>query len=177
MAVWATRTLVAVGLFAPYDDTKSKGGKVMRFGWQQLMASSLALVAVASIANKAHAEWETKCSLDRMTDKQRCSMGQTVWAASRTAYIIVGYEGGHLVVGGDGRPVQARIRVDSGEAVTTTDCPSAFCFVPERQKKALLDKMRSGSRLLVEVTQANGKVIGPLEVSLSGFDQAYQKMK
>lgn len=140
-----------------------------------LNAGVAALFAIMATCTSAQAQWEAKCTPDRMTDKPHCAMLLTIIGPDRLAgYIIVGYEAGHLFASSR-RPSQARLRIDNNPVVVSTDCSADVCFF-DKQKTLLLNQMRSGSRLMVEVTNYNG-VLGPLEASLSGFDEALRQMK
>ena len=92
-------------------------------------------------------------------------------------FIGVGYEANMIAISGGSPLSQTRIRVDSNAAIVTRDCSGQFCIVPEAQKGGLLKQMRTGSKLLVEITNVRGQTIGPLETSLSGFDAGFQTMK
>ncbi len=114
-----------------------------------------------------------------MTDKQKCILTETI-SAGRPSYhfIMIALEGGVLMVGANIKPgARARIRIDEQAAIETTQCDSSMCYFTPQQKAVAVSQMRRGSRIRADFRGIRGGEIGPLETSLSGFDEVYSKLR
>jgi hypothetical protein len=110
-----------------------------------------------------------------MTDRQKCSMEETV-RSPNDDFAMVFWDGQNLSVGGRGIGLRARLRIDDKPVMESSRCVGGLCVFSGRQAALAVSQMRTGQRLLVEFTRTRGSV-GPAETSLSGFDEAYRKMR
>ena len=137
-----------------------------------------ALVLIGGSEASAQSQWEASCSTDRMSDKKDCTITAKADAGRPTfEFILITYSVANkaFAIGSGEIGDRARVRVDSNAPVSMSGCHQYICPLFPQPSAALLQQMRSGSTALVEFTSVRGKTVGPLAISLSGFDAAYQR--
>lgn len=143
--------------------------------WQAFVLCALLFTGTGATASAS--DWSLDCKPDKMTDKSKCSLSAMKHEGPpHHRFVMVGFEGGMLVVSSGSRPLEARVRVDSNPAIITKDCPGGFCIFSSAQTSAALRQMRNGTRVLADCATLDGR-IGPLEFALAGFDGLVQQMQ
>jgi len=87
------------------------------------------------------------------------------YALSKSSFAVVGpKEAG-----------RAHVQVDANQAFEMTGCVNAICPLPPQPSASLLEQMRVGSILSIEMVTKRGNIVGPYNVSLTGFAAEYQQ--
>ncbi|CAB4167740.1 Invasion protein B [uncultured Caudovirales phage] len=146
------------------------------FGLVALLAVQPAAAETIVARNGA---WTTACKDNRMTDKRECEVAATLDGARfapATYDYLVSYSvsSGLFFASGAPEPMAVRVRVDSLPASSLAMCTRGVCMMKKVPSAALAGQMRKGTQLLVEFIGVSMPP-EPLELSLSGFDAAYQQ--
>lgn len=150
----------------------------MKVGLSGRVAGLVLAALTSSPQAFAQSQWEASCSTDRMSDKRDCSVTAKADAGRPTFdFILLSYSVANkaFAMGSSEVGDRARVRVDSNPPVSMSGCQRNLCPLFPQPSAALLQQMRSGGTALVEFSSVRGKTVGPLPISLSGFDAAYQK--
>jgi len=124
-------------------------------------------------------EWMTDCAIDQTTDKQECTLWIMISSGVRKPTDILSFSysmsKASFAVVGTAAADRARVRVDANQPVEITGCVNAICPMLPQPSAVLLEQMRTGSKVSVEMMTKRGNTIGPYGVSLSIFDTEYQQ--
>lgn len=124
--------------------------------------------------------WTTACKDNRMTDKRECEVvahldGTGLASPAKYDYSVsYSLSSGLFFALGAPEPMAIRVRVDNLAASSLAMCTRGVCMMKKAPSATLVGQMRKGTRLLVEFVGV-GMPPEPLELSLSGFDGAYQQ--
>ncbi len=143
--------------------------------WLPLLAAMVSTLFASSA--QAQSPWKTECKVDKMTEKTRCALSGQATDTVTLEPITVNFENNTLTLSGSGPLRRARLRVDGGNAIVMTQCVAQSCFVPGNLTSSVLRQLRTGSMVLVEVTQTDGKTIGPMDLPLGGFEAGIQQIR
>jgi invasion protein IalB len=124
-------------------------------------------------------EWMTDCAIDQTAEKQECTLWMMISAITRKPDDILSLSyslsKGSFAVVGPKEAGRAHIQVDANQAFEMTGCVNAICPLPSQPSTSLLEQMRAGSILSVEMVTKRGNIVGPYNVSLTGFANEYQQ--
>jgi invasion protein IalB len=147
--------------------------------WQLTLgtASACLLLFVQSteIVTK-HGQWKTECRLDELTHRRECSVallldnnGSEVvfsYHLSRKAFVSYGIAGA----------AGLRVQVDSGKRYETYLCSSLACILRGNSADELLERMRTGSRISIELN-GPGQPFFIGHISLYDFEAMYRRAR
>lgn len=119
--------------------------------------------------------WNANCYLESGRD---CTVSAKIDSDGLLGtFVIVRYSAAHttlaVVVEGIGR--RASIQIDQWPFVSTSICTGNTCAYEPIRSAELLQAMLRGSRMVVLVSLQGDTITGPLQMTLSGFTQQYQK--
>lgn len=77
----------------------------------------------------------------------------------------------------DGTGQRASIRVDQWPFISTSLCSGATCSWEQIRSAELLEEFLRGRTMTIQVSLQGDNMIGPLQMSLAGFAQQYQKAR
>lgn len=133
------------------------------------------------------ATWQTLCS-PKSGQKTTCQIQRTILAPNRESPLLqimvsrVGAENGAralVIVPPDvNQPAGVAIQPQNGIAqkLDYLSCSNKNCIAPLSMDDALIDQLKSSSRLDVSFTMGEGKSVG-VGVDLKGFAEAYEDLK
>jgi invasion protein IalB len=147
-----------------------------------MMRSSMVVLSLLAITPALPAsaqmqppnQWVMYCSTE---GKRDCGVQATIDGNSLLgSFLVVRYSAAYskLQVVGDGEGVQASIQVDFHPFISTSTCGQGICQYNAGKSAQLLQEMRSGSQITVQLQMQNN-MAGPFPMTLSGFDAQYQK--
>lgn len=143
-----------------------------------LAGGAFILAAVAAGAASAQDQppnkWVMYCSEEGGRD---CGVQATIDGNSLLGqFLVVRYSAAYrkLSVVGDGQGVRASVQVDFNPFISTSICGQGICQYDSGKSSQLLEQMRSGSQIQVQI-QLQNTMAGPFMQTLSGFDNELQK--
>ncbi|MBN9536810.1 MAG: hypothetical protein IKE60_06740 [Reyranella sp.] len=143
-----------------------------------LAGGAFILAAVAASAASAQDQppnkWVMYCASEGGRD---CGVQATIDGNSLLGqFLVVRYSAAYrkLSVVGDGQGVQASVQVDFNPFISTSICGQGICQYDSGKSAQLLEQMRSGSQIQVQIQMQN-TMAGPFMQTLSGFDNELQK--
>jgi invasion protein IalB len=125
--------------------------------------------------NQPPNQWVANCNFERGRD---CTVSAMIDGNSLLgSFVIVSYSVAYttLTVLVDGVGQRASIQVDQWPFVSTSICTGGRCTYEQIRSAELLDGMLRGSNMVVQVSLQGDNMAGPLQMSLAGFAQQYQK--
>ena len=124
-------------------------------------------------------EWMTDCAIDQTAEKQECTLWMMISAITRKPDDILSLSyalsKSSFAVVGPKEAGRAHVQVDANQAFEMTGCVNAICPLPPQPSASLLEQMRVGSILSIEMVTKRGNIVGPYNVSLTGFAAEYQQ--
>jgi hypothetical protein len=121
----------------------------------------------------------TDCAIDQTAEKQECTLWMMISGITRKPDDILSLSyslsKGSFAVVGPKEAGRAHVQVDANQAFEMTGCVNAICPLPPQPSASLLEQMRAGSILSVEMATKRGNLVGPYNVSLTGFSTEYQQ--
>jgi hypothetical protein len=127
--------------------------------------------------NQPPDQWVMNCNSERGPD---CTVSNMIDGGPNNllgTFLIVSYSvaAGSLSIVGDGTGVRASLQVDSNPFVSTTNCGgTGICTFDPMKSAELLVELRSGSRIMVQISLQNDGMAGPFRQSLAGFETQYR---
>ena len=153
---------------------------MMRFA---LCAAGALFVASSAMAqgmgqNQPPDRWVMNCNTERGRD---CTVSNMIDGGPNNllgTFLIVSYSAAYttLTVVGDGVGKRASLQVDGNPFISTEVCAgSGECSYVQEKSAELLQQMRSGSQIVVQISLQDDSMAGPFRQSLAGFDAQYRQ--
>jgi hypothetical protein len=157
-------------------------------GEQPMFRSVLVAAGILALASPAFAQgmgqnqppnqWVMNCNTERGLD---CTVSNMIDGGPNNllgTFLIVSYSVAYttLTVVGDGVGKRASLQVDGNPFVSTDICAGGGeCSYVQGKSAELLQQMRSGSQIVVQVSLGDGTMAGPFQQSLAGFEAQYRR--
>lgn len=150
---------------------------------KQILNAALGLCLAAQAAgaqslggqNQQPNQWVANCNTERGRD---CTVSAMIDGNSLLGtFVIVSYSvaSATLRVVVDGTGQRASIRVDQWPFISTSICTGGECSYEPIRSAELLEEFLRGSNMVIQVSLQGDDMVGPLQMSLAGFAQQYQK--
>jgi hypothetical protein len=125
--------------------------------------------------NQAPNQWVANCNMEQ---GRNCTVSAMIDGNSLLGtFVIVSYSVANttftVVVDGVGQ--RASIQVDQWPFISTSMCSGGTCTYEQIRSAELLNGMLRGSNMVIQVSLQGDSMVGPLQTSLAGFAQQYQK--
>ena len=146
---------------------------------------AVGMLALASSAvgqgmgqNQPPDQWVMNCNTQRGLD---CSVSNMIDGGPNNllgTFLIVSYSAAYttLTIVGDGVGRRASLQVDGNPFISTEICAgTGECSYVQEKSAELLQQMRSGSQIVVQISLQNDSMAGPFKQSLAGFEAQYRK--
>ena len=153
-----------------------------------MMRSLLVALGVLAFASPAAAQgmgqnqppdqWVMNCNTQRGLD---CSVSNMIDGGPNNllgTFLIVSYSAAYttLTIVGDGVGRRASLQVDGNPFISTEICGgSGECSYVQEKSAELLQQMRSGSQIVVQISLQDDTMAGPFKQSLAGFETQYSR--
>ena len=127
--------------------------------------------------NQPPDRWVMNCNSERGPD---CTVSNMIDGGPNNLlgnFLIVSYSvaSNTLSVIGDGTGVRASLQVDSNPFVSTTNCNgTGICSFDQMKSTELIQQLRSGSQIVVQISLQYDGMAGPFRQSLAGFETQYR---
>ncbi|MBX9943853.1 MAG: hypothetical protein K2Y40_07215 [Reyranella sp.] len=128
--------------------------------------------------NQPPDQWVMNCNTERGLD---CTVSNMIDGGPNNllgTFLIVSYSAAYttLTVVGDGVGKRASLQVDSNPFISTDICGGGGeCSYDQEKSAELLQQMRKGSRIVVQISLQNDNMAGPFRQSLAGFEAQYRR--
>jgi len=128
--------------------------------------------------NQPPNQWVMNCNTERGLD---CTVSNMIDGGPNNllgTFLIVSYSVAYttLTVVGDGVGKRASLQVDGNPFVSTSLCAGGGeCSYVQEKSAELLQQMRSGAQIVVQVSLQDDSMAGPFQQSLAGFEAQYRK--
>jgi len=142
----------------------------------------LALVAPAVAQgmgqNQPPDQWVMNCNTQRGLD---CSVSNMIDGGPNNllgTFLIVSYSAAYttLTIVGDGVGRRASLQVDGNPFISTEICGgTGECSYVQEKSAELLQQMRKGSQIVVQISLQDDTMAGPFKQSLAGFETQYRR--
>ena len=146
---------------------------------------ALGMFALASSAvaqgmgqNQPPNQWVMNCNTERGLD---CTVSNMIDGGPNNllgTFLIVSYSVAYttLSIVADGVGQRASLQVDGNPFVSTSLCAGGgICSYVQEKSAELLQQLRSGSQIVVQVSLQDDSMAGPFQQSLAGFEAQYRK--
>jgi hypothetical protein len=153
-----------------------------------MMKSLLVALGVLALASPAAAQgmgqnqppdrWVMNCNTQRGLD---CSVSNMIDGGPNNllgTFLIVSYSAAYttLTIVGDGVGRRASLQVDGNPFISTDICGgSGECSYVQEKSAELLQQMRKGSQIVVQISLQDDTMAGPFKQSLAGFETQYRR--
>jgi len=128
--------------------------------------------------NQPPDQWVMNCNTERGLD---CTVSNMIDGGPNNllgTFLIVSYSAAYttLTVVGDGVGKRASLQVDGNPVISTDICGgSGACSYDQQKSAELLQQLRSGSQIVVQISLQNDGMAGPFQQSLAGFETQYRR--
>ncbi len=128
--------------------------------------------------NQPPDQWVMNCNTERGLD---CSVSNMIDGGPNNllgTFLIVSYSAAYstLTIVGDGVGRRASLQVDGNPFISTEICAgTGECSYVQEKSAELLQQMRSGSRIVVQISLQDDTMAGPFKQSLAGFETQYRR--
>jgi invasion protein IalB len=180
MQIIAQRMMFAVARVCPYayvDDERVKLSMYRMFS----VALGFCLAVQPAVAqglggqNQGPNQWVANCSTERGRDCTVSAMIDGDSLLGTFALLKYSVASATLSVMVDGTGQRASIRVDQWPFISTSLCTGAVCSWEPIRSAELLEEFRRGHTMTLQVSLQGDNMVGPLQMSLRGFSEQYQK--
>ena len=140
------------------------------------MASQVAAQGMGQ--NQPPDQWVMNCNTERGLD---CSVSNMIDGGPNNllgTFLIVSYSAAYttLTIVGDGVGRRASLQVDGNPFISTEICGgSGECSYVQEKSAELLQQMRKGSQIVVQISLQDDTMAGPFKQSLAGFEAQYRR--
>ena len=125
--------------------------------------------------NQGPNQWVANCSTERGRDCTVSAMIDGDSLLGTFALLKYSVASATLSVMVDGTGQRASIRVDQWPFISTSLCTGAVCSWEPIRSAELLEEFRRGHTMTLQVSLQGDNMVGPLQMSLRGFSEQYQK--
>lgn len=128
--------------------------------------------------NQPPDQWVMNCNTERGLD---CTVSNMIDGGPNNllgSFLIVSYSVAYttLSIVADGVGQRASLQVDGNPFVSTEICAGGgICSYVQEKSAELLQQMRKGSQIVVQVSLQNDNMAGPFQQSLAGFEAQYRR--
>jgi hypothetical protein len=128
--------------------------------------------------NQPPDQWVMNCNTERGLD---CSVSNMIDGGPNNllgTFLIVSYSAAYttLTIVGDGVGRRASLQVDGNPFISTEICGgSGECSYVQEKSAELLQQMRKGSQIVVQISLQDDTMAGPFKQSLAGFETQYRR--
>jgi hypothetical protein len=128
--------------------------------------------------NQPPDQWVMNCNTERGLD---CSVSNMIDGGPNNllgTFLIVSYSAAYttLTIVGDGVGRRASLQVDGNPFISTEICGgSGECSYVQEKSAELLQQMRQGSQIVVQISLQDDTMAGPFKQSLAGFETQYRR--
>lgn len=128
--------------------------------------------------NQPPDQWVMNCNTERGLD---CSVSNMIDGGPNNllgTFLIVSYSAAYttLTIVGDGAGRRASLQVDGNPFISTEICGgSGECSYVQEKSAELLQQMRKGSQIVVQISLQDDTMAGPFKQSLAGFETQYRR--
>lgn len=148
-----------------------------------LVAVGMLALASPAIAqgmgqNQPPDQWVMNCNTQRGLD---CSVSNMIDGGPNNllgTFLIVSYSAAYttLTIVGDGVGKRASLQVDGNPFISTEICGgTGECSYVQEKSAELLQQMRRGSQIVVQISLQDDTMAGPFKQSLAGFETQYRR--
>lgn len=153
-----------------------------------MMRSLLVALGVLALASPVAAQgmgqnqppdqWVMNCNTERGLD---CTVSNMIDGGPNNllgTFLIVSYSVAYttLSIVADGVGQRASLQVDGNPFVSTNLCAGGgVCSYVQDKSAELLQQLRTGSQIVVQVSLQNDSMAGPFQQSLAGFEAQYRR--
>ena len=128
--------------------------------------------------NQPPDQWVMNCNTQRGLDCTVSNMIDGVPNNLLGTFLIVSYSAAYttLTIVGDGVGRRASLQVDGNPFISTEICGGGGeCSYVQEKSAELLQQMRSGSQIVVQISLQDDTMAGPFKQSLAGFETQYRR--
>lgn len=128
--------------------------------------------------NQPPDQWVMNCNTQRGLD---CSVSNMIDGGPNNllgTFLIVSYSAAYttLTIVGDGVGKRASLQVDGNPFISTEICGgTGECSYVQEKSAELLQQMRKGSQIVVQISLQDDTMAGPFKQSLAGFEAQYRR--
>lgn len=128
--------------------------------------------------NQPPDQWVMNCNTERGLD---CTVSNMIDGGPNNllgTFLIVSYSVAYttLSIVADGVGQRASLQVDGNPFISTELCAGGgICSYVQEKSAELLQQMRTGSQIVVQVSLQNDSMAGPFQQSLAGFEAQYRR--
>jgi hypothetical protein len=143
-----------------------------------MLALASPAVAQGMGQNQPPDQWVMNCNTERGLD---CSVSNMIDGGPNNllgTFLIVSYSAAYttLTIVGDGVGKRASLQVDGNPFISTEICGgTGECSYVQEKSAELLQQMRSGSQIVVQISLQDDTMAGPFKQSLAGFESQYRR--
>lgn len=143
-----------------------------------MLALASPAVAQGMGQNQPPDQWVMNCNTQRGLD---CTVSNMIDGGPNNllgTFLIVSYSAAYttLTIVGDGVGRRASLQVDGNPFISTEICGgSGECSYVQEKSAELLQQMRSGSQIVVQISLQDDTMAGPFKQSLAGFETQYRR--
>lgn len=128
--------------------------------------------------NQPPNQWVMNCNMSKGRD---CTVSAMIDGGPDNllgTFLIVSYSAAYttLTIVGDGVGKRASLQVDGNPFISTEICGgTGECSYVQEKSAELLQQMRSGSQIVVQISLQDDTMAGPFRQSLAGFETQYRR--
>ena len=143
-----------------------------------MLALASPAVAQGMGQNQPPDQWVMNCNTQRGLD---CTVSNMIDGGPNNllgTFLIVSYSAAYttLTIVGDGVGRRASLQVDGNPFISTEICAgTGECSYVQEKSAELLQQMRSGSQIVVQISLQDDTMAGPFKQSLAGFEAQYRR--
>ena len=143
-----------------------------------MLALASPAVAQGMGQNQPPDQWVMNCNTERGLD---CTVSNMIDGGPNNllgTFLIVSYSAAYttLTIVGDGVGRRASLQVDGNPFISTEICAgTGECSYVQEKSAELLQQMRSGSQIVVQISLQDDTMAGPFKQSLAGFEAQYRR--
>jgi invasion protein IalB len=143
-----------------------------------MLALASPAVAQGMGQNQPPDQWVMNCNTQRGLD---CTVSNMIDGGPNNllgTFLIVSYSAAYttLTIVGDGVGRRASLQVDGNPFISTEICGgSGECSYVQEKSAELLQQMRRGSQIVVQISLQDDTMAGPFKQSLAGFETQYRR--
>lgn len=143
-----------------------------------MLAFASPAVAQGMGQNQPPDQWVMNCNTERGLD---CSVSNMIDGGPNNllgTFLIVSYSAAYttLTIVGDGVGRRASLQVDGNPFISTEICAgTGECSYVQEKSAELLQQMRKGSQIVVQISLQDDTMAGPFKQSLAGFETQYRR--
>ena len=143
-----------------------------------MLALASPAVAQGMGQNQPPDQWVMNCNTQRGLD---CTVSNMIDGGPDNllgTFLIVSYSAAYttLTIVGDGVGRRASLQVDGNPFISTEICGgSGECSYVQEKSAELLQQMRRGSQIVVQISLQDDTMAGPFKQSLAGFETQYRR--